>query len=163
MFVVPKDQVVSLEADLRDPTVLSFDLNKVKLVKIAGWKEVAGRVDTLEVERKADKTWQVKAPAGFNLDSAKLDSFVTGLTALRAERFLTPKAGVKTGLDVNEGALQIEITVEGVAKPLVLTIGAEDPESKGFYFARSRLENELFLLPKANFEKAKEKIAYFVK
>jgi hypothetical protein len=164
VFVVPKDRIKALEADLRDPTVLSFELAKVKAVKLSGWKESAGRVDTLEVEHKGDKQWQVRIPAGFNVNPDVLEGFFKTLTTLRAERFVVPKPGAKTGLDVNEGALQVEITVDGTAKPLALTIGAEDPDSKGFYFARSsRFESDLFLLPKAHYEKAKERMAYFAK
>ncbi len=138
VFVVPRATVEPvLTGDLRDPTVLSFDPTKVKSVKLSGWKDVAGVVVALELERKGDKKWDVKAPAGFTADPDVVDNFVAGLTNLRASRFVTPKTGTKTGLDVNEGALKVEVTVEGQEKPLELTVGAEDADNKASYFARS--------------------------
>ena len=165
VFVVPKMTVETvLSGDLRDPIVMSFAMDKVKAVKLSGWKEVTGVVTVLELERKGEKKWEVKAPAGFNLDQDIAETFVLGLSNLRADRFVTPKAGAKTALDPAEGGLKVEVTVEGEAKPLELAVGAEDPDVKNFYYASgSRLPGDVFLLPKFTFDKAKEKLAYFVK
>lgn len=164
VFVVPKAAVEPiLTGDLRDLTVLTFDVSKVKSLRLSGWKEVAGVVTTLELEHKGDKKWEAKAPMGFVADDAVVDAFVQSLSHLRATRFVTPKAGTRTALDVAEGALRIEIVVEGQEKPLELTVGAEDPDQKGFVFARTSSQGDVFLLPKTLFDKARERIAYFAK
>ncbi len=164
VFTIPRARLVPLESDLRDPAIFSFDMAKVKSVKLSGWKESAGRVDTLEAEAKGDGKWEAKSPPGFNLDPAQLQAFLAGLASLRAERFVTPRPGVKTALDTSEGALHIEVRIDGQEKPLVLMVGAEDPENKGLLFAStSRLPGEIFLVPKAPFEKARERIASFAR
>jgi hypothetical protein len=164
VFAVRGSRLSGLQGDLRDPTVFNFDVAKVKGVKITGWQALTGVAITLDLERKGDKQWEAKAPPGFNVDADAVDSFVRTLSHLRAERFVKPKVGVDTGLDVGKGALQIEVTVEGEEKPLVLTVGAEDPDNKMSYFARSsRQEGDVFLVPKFGFEKAREKPAFFAK
>ena len=61
-------------------------------------------------------------------DGAVVEGFVSGLSHLQASRFVTPKGDPE--LDVNKGALQVEITVEGEKEPLRLTVGKEDPDNK---------------------------------
>jgi hypothetical protein len=163
VFLVPKatvDQLASI--DLRDPTVFNFEMAKVKDAKIAGWSGVLGSVYTLDLQRKGDKDWTATGPPGFTADGAVVESFLSGLSHMQAGRFVTAKGDPE--LDVNKGALQIDITVEGEKEPLRLTIGKEDPDNMGSYFAKSSTQGDaVFLVPKASFEKAKEKPAFFKK
>jgi hypothetical protein len=45
-----------------------------------------------------------------------------------------------------------------------MTIGAENAEAKGFFFSQSSPSpGNTFLVPKATFEKTRERIAFFAK
>src|SRR5262249_3063708 len=119
---------------------------------------------TLDLERKSSQNWAVKAPAEFKLDEAQAEAFVTGLANLKAERFIAPKGGAKPEhrLDVKDGALQIEISVDGEKEPYQLTVGALHA-NEGYYAQTNKLPGAVFLVAKDRFEKVKSKPAYFKK
>ncbi len=162
VFTVDKHVLTALRAELQDPTVFNFDVPKVKAVKVTGWKELLGTPLTLEVERKGTAEWTVKNPPKFNLDRGKLERFLAELSHLRAVSFVAHKATPKPeqGLDVDQGALTVEITVEGEKEPLKLTVGKADGE-KGYFAVSDRLKGDVFLVPKAAFDGPKSKPAYF--
>jgi len=163
VFMLKKGILDALQGDLRDPAVLKFDINKVKTVKIAGWQDVVGSPFVLELERRTSQDWAVKNP-NFVLNSAQVETFVSGLSSLRAERFIGVKSGAKPEykLDLKDGAMDIIITVEGEKDPLMLTVGSPaDPD--GYYTKTNKLPNEIFVVAKASFDKAKTKPAYFKK
>jgi hypothetical protein len=164
VFTVDKQALAPLQKDLQDPTVLQFELNKVKAVKLEGWQNVLGTPFTLAVERMDATHWNVKAPPGFALDEGKLDRFLSGLSNLRAERFVHKgKPNPDEDLEVAKGALVVEITAEGTAKPLVLTLGKPDGD-KGYFATSSQAPDTVFLVRKDLFDKdAKERPAYFKK
>ncbi len=82
IFVVKPAVVETLGSELQDPTVFHFEPGKVKTVKLTGWKQAASYTFTLEVEQKSPKTWTVKTPADFDLDSDQVQNFVTDLANL---------------------------------------------------------------------------------
>jgi hypothetical protein len=162
VFTVDKHVLTTLRAELQDPTVFNFDAAKVKAVKVTGWKELLGTPLTLEVERKGPAEWNVKSPPKFNLDRGKLERFLADLSHLRSVSFVAHKATPKPeqGLDVDQGALAVEITVEGEKEPLRLTVGKADGE-KGYFAISDRLKGDIFDVRKDIFDGPKSKPAYF--
>ncbi len=162
VFVVRKSVVDALQGDLRDRTVFSFALGKVKGLKLVGWQDVMGGPHTLDLERKTSQNWVVKSPAEFKLDLSKAESFLSGLSHVRAERFVADKSGAKPEykLDLKNGALEIAIKLEGEKEPYTLTVGGPSG-IEGYYAKSNKLPGEIFLLPKGNFEQVKKMPGYF--
>jgi hypothetical protein len=164
VFTVRDTQVASLKAELSDPTVLAFDLAKVRGLKITGWHEKIGARFTLDLERKGPQDWTAKAPADFHLNKAEAESFLAGhLAGLKAQRFVAFKTGAKPEfkLDPKDALLEIEISVEGEKDPYQLTIGAHSAADKAYYAKVNKLEGDVFLLPEDRFKKVLEGPAYF--
>jgi hypothetical protein len=160
VFEVQKNVIDSLEGDVRDPVVVHFDLNKLKGLKVVGWQEVIGSPFTLDLERKAAQSWSTRVPPDFKVDSAKAETLASSLTSLRADRFLGKgPAKPEYRLEINRGALDLILTVEGEKEPITITIGAEaDP---GSYYARSnKLPDEVFVVGKGVLEQVKSRPAY---
>jgi hypothetical protein len=153
------DHVTS--ADLRDLTIFSFDPKQVKGAKVTVWSNDLGGPVVLAFERKGDNDW-IKKDGPITPDGAKVENFIRSLSHLTATKFVTPKQGADTGLDVNKKALKVEIQVgdEG----LDLLVGNEDPDNKGQLFASSgKAKGDVFLVPEAMFKDAKASPAYFRK
>jgi hypothetical protein len=156
VFSVNKNTIGGLQADLRDPTVFAFDAAKAKGVKITTWSEDSGAPLTLDLERKGPAEWVAKSGPQ-NIDSGKVESILFQLGQLKAQNFVTPKAGTDPALDVNKKALKFEITVEGEKDPLELIIGADDPDHPESLFAKSSsLKDEIFDVQKSMFDPAKK-------
>jgi hypothetical protein len=158
VFTVLKADVSRLGRDLRDPTVLTFDVSKVKRVVLKGWNKSAGEVLTLDLERpQLAGPWVGKEPKDFAVDEKKLITFLAGLSNLRASKLLPEKPDPsKHGLDPKEDALSLEVVVEAPPehwwqpseKRLTLTIGKLDAEGSGYYVTGGRLGNGLALIAK---------------
>lgn len=162
VFVTNKKIVDTLQASLLDLAVFRFDPSKVKSVRLTGWQDTAGEALVLEVEQKGSE-WVAKTPPKFKLDSAKVTQLVNELSTLRAKEFLSYKTGPKPaqGLSVDQGALQIDITVSGASKPLRLTVGKPVSDKGGYYATSSTLEGDVFEVDRSLFESAKKGRAYF--
>jgi hypothetical protein len=162
IFVVDKGILTTLSMDLQDPTVLRFEVPKVKKVKITGWESLFGRVETLEAERKDASQWQVLTPKDFTLDASKLSRLLQDLSSLRAERFVSRKTAPKPEyeLEVSKGALQIELTIEGEKEPVVVTVGKQDGD-KGYFALVSKVREDVIEVRKDIFEGPKSKPAFF--
>jgi hypothetical protein len=162
VFVVRRNVVTDMQGDLQDPTVFTFELSKVKGTKMTGWGEFSGVPFTLELERKGPQNYTAKAPADFKVDGAKVENFVSGLTHLRAERFLGPKGAgnPEYKVDLKEGGLDVVITVDGEKEPYHLTIGGPSG-ADGYYATTNKLPNEVFVLPKGILADVKSRPAYF--
>lgn len=166
VFTVRQDALNSLRSELLDPKVLSFDPAKIKSIKFQGWQKVVGGVLTLEFERKTDgKEWVVKKGLeNFQLDPAKLDSFINSVNNLTAERFVVYKTGPKPEHELGdkERALLIEIDI-GEKEPIKLALGKIDPDKKGYFATISTLPGDVFVVPLARFEKLLEGAKFFSK
>jgi hypothetical protein len=157
VYVVGSDILSTLQKELRDTTVLKFDPDRVRGLRLRGWYKQAGEELTLAVERK-DGGWVATVPPKFRLDSEKVNTFLRDLSNLQATRFVTSGKG----MTIPEGALEVEVTVEGHKGPLQLTVGGED--GARHYFAASRQrKGEAFTLPKETFEEVKKGRGYFSK
>jgi hypothetical protein len=141
--IVSNTVVATLQRELLDPTVFQFDVAKVKAVKLTGWidlqkKQGIDQPFVLDVKRDKNGTdWVVEKPAGFKLDAEKWRQFLTELSHLKAVKFVAHKSKPtdKQKLAVADGALQIDITVEGEKEALQLTVG--DLDGADAYFAIS--------------------------
>jgi len=162
VYLVPKNVVERLDgAELRDLTVLNFDMKQVKGAKLTVWSNDFKKPTTLDLERKKENDWTAK-DGPITPDGTKVEDFIKNLSHLRATKFVTPKPNTDTGLDVNKKALKVEISTEG--GPLELLVGNQDPDNSGQLFASSnKLPNEVFLVPEAAFKDAKSSPAYFSK
>jgi hypothetical protein len=162
IFVVRPDVLTTLRSELRDPTVLPFDIAKAKGMKLTGWKQAVGSTYTLDLERKAANTWTAKMPTDFALDNNQAETFLASLAGLKTDHFLADKAPLpEHKLSPKEATLVIEITVEGEKAPLTLTIGDLNAKDKAYYAQSSSLPNVVFTLPQDRFEKVLSGPKYF--
>jgi hypothetical protein len=161
VFVADKGLLSTLDRDLLDHTVFNFDPTKVTALKLIGWQDVIGAPFTLELTRKDKGAWEVVTPKNYKLDTGKVDQFVNRLSHLRAEKFVShgAKPDPKQGLEVEDGALKIAITVDK-EKPVLLTIGKPDGD-KGFFATSDKLPGDIFLVGKTPFEEIKKGSKYF--
>lgn len=162
VFLVPKTVADHLAAaDLRDLTVLNFDMSKVKGAKITVYSNDLGGPVNLVLERKGDNDW-AKKDGPITPDGSKVENFIRMLSRLQASKFVTPKQNVDTGLDVEKKALKVEVTAGD--ETLDLLVGNEDPDNKGMLFASSgKQKGDVFLVPEAMFKEPKASPAYFRK
>jgi hypothetical protein len=118
---------------------------------------------TLDMERKGTNNWSMKGTSTFKLSAPQAESFLSGLTYVRADKFVVFKSGPKPEhkLTPAEGALKIEITVDGEKEPIMLSIGAPDADGKSYYAQSSKLPGDVFLVPKEKFEKWKSRPTVF--
>ncbi len=155
VYVVDASLAEGLKKELRDTTVLDFDTDKVTNVTIQGWKGVLGRVETLSADKAMGK-WTVKSPAGYTLDQEKLDSFLSRLSKLHAEKFIASGKNLKP----EEKGFQVTITL---ADKSVLTLNVGDEEGGGLAATSSQMKGEFFTVPKDAFTEAMKLPAYFAK
>jgi hypothetical protein len=170
MIVVAGNNVVSdLKRELQDPTVFHFDAAKVQEVKLTGWitlQRPLGKNTPLSLtfKRAKDGSWGAEPKDSFKLDKSRLEDFLKSLADLKAVRFVTHKAKPSPNqeLDVDKGALLIELTVSGDKEPrkLTLTVGKLDA-AFGYFAISNQLSGDIFDVRKDLFDKVKEKPAYF--
>jgi hypothetical protein len=162
IFLVPKITEEHLtSAELRDLTVLDFDPTKVKAAKITGWSVLNNPV-TLELTRDKANEWKATAPKDFTPDGVVVERFIGNLAHLQGSRFVT-KSAAEAGLDVNKGALKVEITVEG-QPPLEVIVSKGDPATPDqLYATSSKLKGDVVQVPQLLFRDAQTSPQYFAK
>ena len=64
-------------------------------------------------------------------------------------------------LDVKDGALAVELAVDGEKEPVKLTLGAYSGPDKAYFATTSKLPGDVFLLPEDRFKKVLESPAFF--
>lgn len=165
VFVVGKGVIPSLEAgEIQDPVVFRIDPNRVTSIKLTGWKDIVGQPTTRELERKGPGNWSLKGDDKIKISAGQAESLLNALTMVRAEKFVVHKSGPKDEqkLVVPQGALEIEIRVDGEKDPITLTIGAPDqPDNRHYHAVSNRLSGDVFLIPKGIFEAIKAKPGFF--
>jgi hypothetical protein len=144
VHAVPSWRANALEKtvkQLRDARILDFEAAQVSRVVI---ESAEGRV---VLERPGD-AWQLAEPLAAQADAEAVDGLLSDLQFLRADEFVDDPAGDgELGLDAPW--LQIQLTREGEAAPLSLSVGAERGERRlvrgagapVFEVATSRLES----------------------
>jgi hypothetical protein len=150
VFLAGTSTLTALQSELQDPTIFHFDVQKVKALRLTGWKQ---SVSNLELEKKG-ASWVVKSPPDFELDTQAVLDLLGELANLKAMRFVVRQGGPKPEhkLGPTDRALQVELTLEGEKAPLILTLGALDAKEKAYYAQSSTLPGDFFLLPLAIFE-----------
>jgi hypothetical protein len=172
MIVVAGNNVVSaLKREVQDPPVLHFADSKVQEDKLTGWtalnRQISGEAKPMVRTFKRAKGgtgWEVEPKDAIKLDTSRLDGFVKSLADLKAVKFVSHKAKplADQELDVDKGALLIELTVSDEKEPrkLTLTVGKMDG-TIGYFAISNQLPGDVFDVRKDLFEKVKEKPAYF--
>jgi hypothetical protein len=168
IIVVAPNVANDLKRELQDPTVFHFDAAKVQQVKLTGWitlqKQLGdNKPKTLTFKRTKDG-WEAEPKDSFKLDKSRLEDFLKNLADLKAVRFVAHKAKPTPDqeLDVDKGALLVELTLSGDKEPrkLSLTVGKLDG-AFGYFAISDQLPGDIFDVRKDLFDKAKEKPAYF--
>lgn len=170
MIVVAGNNVVNdLKRELQDPTVFHFDAAKVQEVKLIGWIALQKQLGTnaaktLTFKRAKDGSWEAEPKDSFKLDKSRLEDLLKNLADLKAVRFVVHKAkpSADQELEVDKGALLIELTVSGDKEPrkLTLTVGKADG-AFGYFAISNQLPGDIFDVRKDLFDKVKKKPAYF--
>lgn len=168
IFLVRPDVPDRLEKmkDWTDPTVFDFAADKVTKIKFTGWSKgtTTGMPQVVELARKPKEPWTAEQPKDYALDGPKLEQLLTTLSKLKMIRLEVANQGALAahGLDTGkDGALQIEITVDGVDKPLTLTVGKLKEDDKGYYAMSSTLPRDVFLVPEGLFQDVLKDPRYF--
>ncbi len=159
IFTIDKGILVDLPTDFQDTTVAKFDPANVATLKLTGWQDLVGTPVAIDLERKDATTWTVKTPANYNVDPAKVKALLDTLSKLKAEKFVAKLPKPDAGLEMDKGALKIELTFAKDDKPLELVVGKLEGDT---YLATSSLvPGEVFAVKKSVFEGPKSKPAYF--
>jgi len=165
VYVIPDAILTSLQAELQDKNLFAFDVDKVRGLKITGWKNVVAGGQTLDLERKSKNSWTAKSPQGLEVEPAITESFLHMLSNLRTTKFLTGAPKPEYGLDPakNPGLLTIEIILDGNKPPLKLTIGGPNAADKAYYATTGAGKDQAVLVPEDTFKRVLEKPVYFTK
>jgi hypothetical protein len=165
IYVVPATIQATLQAELQDKALFAFDVEKVRGLKISGWKNVVAGGQTLELDRKSKSSWVAKAPPGLEIEPTTTESFLLMLSSLRAIKFLKGAPKPEYGLDPakNQGLLTIEIMVDGEKAPFKLTIGGQDVADKAYYATIGDTKDQVVVVPELTFKAVLEKPVYFTK
>jgi hypothetical protein len=147
--------------DFLDTTVYRLDRSKVKGLKLRGWQDVVGSAVVREFVLQ-NSQWSFKGEAPYAIDAGKIDIFLDDILAPRADAFIQGGAKPEHGLDVNKGALEITIEVDG-GQPVTLLLGAADSAGKLVYAQANQLPGEVFTLLRDRFKSVREKPAVFRK
>jgi hypothetical protein len=170
VYLVPKSSLDPLvTGELIDPTIWRLEAEKVRGIKITGWRSLTGGMPlVLDLQRKSATEWAVKDQPDYVVDAAKAEAFAGSLYLLRTDRFVKNQGGPlpEHKLGDSDDTLRIEITVEGEKEPFLLTLGAETNQNKtDYYFATSnRTSGAVFLVFRDRFaELRKAGRGYFQK
>jgi hypothetical protein len=168
VYVAPPAILTTLQAELQDKTIFTFDADKVHGLKLTGWKSFVGSPQTLELERISKSSWKAKSPpspAGFEVEASVAEAFLHTLAGLRTTKFLKGAPSPEYGLDAktNPDLLTIEINMEGEKAPLTLTVGKPNSADKAYYATVGNVKDQVLVLPEDAFKRALEKPGYFAK
>jgi hypothetical protein len=129
VFTVPKllyDRFAT--TDLRDKSLLQFDVSQLVGIQFKGWGK-AGFLTELVFNKDKQGNWVVQSPptpAGYTLDSVKLNSFVDMLSKIRVKAFLEGTAKPEYGLDDPKEYLLITLKfTDGTERTLKLGAAAD--------------------------------------
>ncbi len=167
VYVVNNTILHALGKELQDLAVFHFDVTKVRELKLRGWKDLyGGEGGEWVIKRKDGGTWEVDKTRAVKLepDPEKVRRFLDELSRLRAERFVAhnAKPTPTQGLDLSQGALQVEVVTDGEKQPFLVTVGNADGD-KGYFATSNRLSGDIFDVRKDIFEGPKSKPTYFSK
>ena len=150
------------DAGLSDPNIWRLDPQKVLGIKFSGWKNLPGaKVQLLDLVRKSPTEWTSKDQPALVVDVAKAEAFAASLNIVRADHFIKLTGGPDPThqLDIQAGALTLEVSIAGEKESFTLTIGAEIKREKtDYYYAISnRVPGAVFLVFKERFAELRSK------
>jgi hypothetical protein len=129
VFTVPKllmDRFLS--SDLRDKSLLQFDVTQVVSVHLKGWGK-AGFLTELQFTRGKEGSWTIQSPptpAGYALDPAKLQAFLDLLSKTKVKNFLDGPDKPEYGLEDTKEYLVITLKFsDGTERVLKLGASAD--------------------------------------
>jgi len=148
-FKIPEYQAKNLRKkveDLRDLHLMSFEKEKISDLRIEAGKTA------IHLHKGDDGSWSIdeklsKPPKDFQFDPAMVEGFISSLESLRAETFIGPKPGAKTGLD--HPTVRIDLEAAGNT-PVQLLVGAEfkgGEGSPGGYYAQGNADDAVYVIP----------------
>jgi hypothetical protein len=153
-------QLVELctQGEIVDPVPYRLEAVNVKSMTLIGWSEASanGMPQVLELERTAG-LWTPKGKLA--IDSSRVEEFLNAISAPRAEAIVVENTGPKPehGLDLNKGALQIEIELLD-GKKVTLTLGAlANKASQLLYAETNQAKGTVFTLKGDKLMAVKEK------
>lgn len=163
IYTVQKHTLDALKGEYRDTMIFTLEPSKVKGMKLRGWHDYSppnGYV--LDLERKGSRDWSVKSSStpNYNLDPNKAEDLLNNLLSLRADQFVSPRTTGKPEhkLQVTQGALEIEILLDGEKDPVTLTVGGPTQDNRGFYAVSNKAPDEVFVVGKFRFENLKDRV-----
>jgi uncharacterized ParB-like nuclease family protein len=137
VLLAPKQLFDELAAaDFRDKVIFRIDSAKVNRIVLSGWKippATAAKQVTLELKAGM---WVSNTP-GFPGDDAKIKVFLSHLNAPRLTEFVKELNAAEMGLGADNGSLQVFLYQEGVAEPVWIDFGKEEPGKPGSIYATS--------------------------
>jgi hypothetical protein len=167
VFTVPRLVHDTFAApDLRDRHIFHFDIASVTGVELKGWGK-SGKVSELHAEKGKDGVWVTKSPptpAGFELDPAKLTTFLDLLAKTRVKSFVPGTAQPEHGFGNEKEYLQI-VLKSATGPILALNLGASTPDGQAYYGWTAALPQSapLYTVEAATFRKYKDGIAAFAR
>ena len=165
VYIIPAAILTPLQAELQDKSLFAFDVDKVRGLRISGWKNVVAGGQTLDLERKSKSSWTAKSPQGLEVEPTITESFLQMLSNLRTTKFLKGAPKPEYGLDPtkNQGLLTIEIILDGDKPPLKLTVGGPNAADKAYYATIGAGKDQVVLVPEDFFKRVLERPVYFTK
>ncbi len=146
-------------ADLRDPTLVTFDRSRLVGLKLRGWREQNGSVLPVELEKK-DGAWAAKT-AGYSADPAKVEAFVTALLAAKAKAVVPGgpgKAEFGFGVDVpGQNGLEVTLEMGGGLPNLQVNLGAAADGGASLYAVGNQNPTDVVTVDAAPFKDVKDK------
>jgi hypothetical protein len=162
LYAVQKFVLNAMQGEYRDTMVFSLEPSKVKGLKLRGWHDHTPSGYTLELERKGSRDWTVKSSStpNYNLDPNKAEDVLNNLLSLRAEQFVSPRTTAKPEhkLSVADGAMEIDIIVDGEKEPVTVIVGGPAPENRGYYATSNKAPGDVFVVGKFRFENLKDHV-----
>ena len=158
VMTVPVDNFNRFAVDLRDPTIYTLDVAKVKGIKLRGWKQLFGGPVEYAFEKKGSDWTTSKSPAAFAVDPVKLNALLGVLTSPHAAAFVGGAAKPEQGFDLNTAANSLEITIdiEG-GTPIVLTLGNDTDGGANYFATCSARKDEVLTVSTVDFRTYREK------
>jgi hypothetical protein len=160
VFTVGKNVPDSITTgEIQDLQVVSLDPAKVRSFKITGWGNLIDGGTKLEVE-KVDGAW--KSKVSYDLDRGKIDSFLSMLAGLRAEK-IVDRSGAKAeyGFNPKLGSMDIEVVLSDQKDPVKLTVGGLDAEKRNFLVINPQYPQDVYAVAKDRFEAIRNSAVYF--
>jgi len=158
VFTLPKlvmDRFLS--SDLRDKSLLQFDATQVVSVQLKGWGK-AGFLTELHFTKNKDGAWVAQSPptpAGYMLDSSKLQAFLDMLSKTKVKAFLDGASKPEYGLENDKEYLIISLKfTDGTER--VLKLGAAADGGAALYAWTSLGGGQLLTLDASPFKPYKD-------